>query len=131
MKKSRSLVLVASLVVGLAACGSVPGRPGQTRAPLQITLEEIRSSGQSNAYEVVQALRPEWLRIRGPTTLRPEGDPILVYLETQRLGTVEQLRNISAAAIESIRFLDRREASLQFGPGHVNGAIVIRTRTGE
>src|SRR5690606_12389665 len=98
---------------------------------LQITQEEIRSSGRSNAYEVVQTLRPEWLRIRGPTTLRPEGDPILVYLETQRLGTLEQLRNISAASIESIRFLDRREASLQFGPGHVNGAIVVTTRTGE
>jgi hypothetical protein len=130
MNYSHARLLVTSLAVALAACAvGAAGGPAQTRDPLLITLEEISTSAQSNAYELVQALRPAWLRIRGPTTFRPGGDPIMVYLETQRLGTVDQLRNVAAGSIESIRFLDRREASLQFGPGHVNGAIVISMRS--
>jgi hypothetical protein len=52
----------------------------------------------------------------------------VVYLDATSLGGRETLRNIMTDEIESIQFLDARRATLRFGSGHVNGAIVITAR---
>jgi hypothetical protein len=112
-----------------------------------IVQSEIVASGATNAYDLLQTRRPRWLNARGTNTFREEGratgvtadgrslrleqgsDPsIIVYLDRARLGSVERLREIPVSSFVSVRFLDARTATLQFGSGHDHGAIVLLTQ---
>jgi hypothetical protein len=115
-----------------SGAGSLAGRNAA-----QITPEEVRASRRANALELVQALRPEWLRKRSSTAaLRRASvsysgpDDILAYLDGQRLGTVETLRSIPVNDVEMIRHYNASGAQQRFGDGHPNGVIEIITRRG-
>jgi hypothetical protein len=58
----------------------------------------------------------------------PEDVGILVYLDRQRYGRIETLREIPLATVEEIRFLNVGEANNQFGMGHPHGAIQVITK---
>jgi hypothetical protein len=114
------------LAVALVGCASAPS--GEPRSdPNRITLEELRTAPRSNALDVVQTLRPRWLQIRGPTTFGRE-PPIVVYVDGVRIGGPSQMSGIPVPTIQSMQFLDSREASSRFGLDHGNGAILITTR---
>jgi hypothetical protein len=119
-----AFTLVAGLSIS-ACAGHSPGSPRPNATV--ITQAEIVDAGSSDAYLLVQKLRPVWLQKRGSTSFSQEGD-IVVYLDATSLGGRETLRNITTDEIESIQFLDARRATLRFGSGHVNGAIVITAR---
>ena len=107
-----------------------------------IAREEIERSGAANAYEVVQSLRPVWLRTRGlskldelttvegdlEVTVRPGAPTIRVYLDGAQVGGVEALRQIAAPAVASIGYLNPTAATMRWGSGHDHGAIVVSTR---
>jgi len=116
----------ASLLL-LVACAVVPGQ-GRTGTADRtvISAEEMRGVGFQDAFRVVQALRPQWLRLRGSTSLRRE--TIKVYLDDALLGGPEQLQYIPTSSISSIRFLDANEATQRWGLDHGQGAIVVSTR---
>lgn len=138
----RSLLILLSGMLVLAACA--PARAGGPRTTSDaITLEEIRASGASNAYALIESERPMWLRTRGTQSFREEGKlnvrgktqistvpgkrTIAVYLDNARLGGVEALKGISLAEITSIAFLDPQAATLRWGSGHTHGAILLST----
>ena len=124
------LVLVAALAGPLGACGPRV-LPNNLAAPARanprfISLAEIQNSGESTAFDVIQSLRPLWLNKRGAQSIQFDTD-ILVYLGTAQIGTLPSLRQIPAATIASMEFLDAKAANYRFGMGHPNGAIVIST----
>jgi hypothetical protein len=82
----------------------------------------------NNGYEAVQRLRPRWLIERGPTTLNVGGNPVVVYVDNQRMGGVDELRNLAIPVIEQIRYLDASAATTRYGTGHANGAIEVTTK---
>jgi hypothetical protein len=53
---------------------------------------------------------------------------IVVYLDGNRLGGVDELRGIGANTISSIAYLDAPSATIRYGTGHTQGAIVITTK---
>jgi len=130
------LVLAASLAGGCAgrrAEGSSP--PPQSREVL--TRQQIDGAHATNAYEAVERLRSRWLRQRGSTQMPASGggpqvreNPIAVYLDDQRLGTIESLRTIEVAAIRYIRYFSPVEASARWGFNHGGGVIFVSTRPG-
>lgn len=121
----RNFAVLAAFV--LSACAT--GAPGASRPdPNLITRAEIDRESPSSAYDLIQNLRPIWLRERGAVSFTEETD-IIVYLDGSRLGGRSELRNIYTQNIESLEFLDTRRATNRFGTGHVNGAILIRTRS--
>jgi hypothetical protein len=66
-----------------------------------------------------------------PSADRTAHDPgILVYLDRQRYGGLQTLREIPIATVEEIRFLNVAEANSQFGMGHPHGVIQIISRRG-
>lgn len=110
-----------------------------------IVQSEIVASGTTNAFDLVQTRRPHWLSTRGTNTFREEGravgqterglimeaasdQSIIVYLDRARLGGVEKLREISVSSFTTVRYLDARAATFQFGSGHDHGAIVLITK---
>jgi hypothetical protein len=110
----------------IASCGPA-GTGGSGIDANLLTREEIGEQGPSNAYNVIQALRPNWLQKRGQASFTQEGE-IQVYLDGTGIGGIETLRGIHTDNVESIRFLDARQAMYRFGVGHEHGAILVATR---
>lgn len=122
---TRTLAL--ALLVG-AIGGCAPSGPGTTRPnPNILTRDEIAESGARNAFELVQNERPIWLRERGAVSFAQETD-VIVYMDGTRIGGREALRDINPANIDHLEFFDARRATYRFGPGHVNGAILVFMR---
>ena len=137
---TRALLAVAALA-GTAGCASsgTAGQRGepQTTAvsaptrerkdPNVITEAELATRSTLTARQAIEQLRPQFLRVRGMTTLgnAQTSDVIWVYLDGTRMGTLEVLSNIGAHEIREIRYLSPSEATNRYGTGHVQGAIVI------
>ena len=123
MRKPAILVVATLLLTACAAAQS--GAPRSN--PDRISRAEIDQAGPSSAYDLVQKLRPIWLRKRGPTSFTQEGD-VVVYLDGTRMGLRDELRRVRTESLESLEYLDARRATNRFGAGHVQGAILLRTR---
>lgn len=128
-------ILATAMIAWAAACASGGGgAPAATQNPNVISSEEITASSASNAYEVIQRLRPSFLRTRGAVHGTPNGAnamemvDLVVYLNDNRLGGSDQLRQISTTDIREIRYFNSSEATTKWGTGHSAGAIQIVSR---
>lgn len=120
-------LLAGFFMLALVACAA--GNSSGTRMnPNLITRAEIDDAGPSTVYDLIQKLRPVWLRERGAVSFTDETD-LAVYLDRSRMGGRDELRTIYTQNVETLEFLDARRATNRFGSGHVNGAILIRTRS--
>lgn len=124
--------LCTAAALGLAACAS----PGATRtAPRssdQVNRAEIASTSASNAYELIERLRPSWLRnpAIGSIGGGARTQIVVVYVDGQRLGDVESLRTLSAGDVQSMQWLDAARAETvlhEVGSDPIRGAILIKT----
>lgn len=131
-----SLRLLASAMLSLAVgCASSGGSSVARQNQNVISSEEITASSATNAYEVIQKLRPNFLRTRGAVHGAPVGGAnnietvdLVVYLNENRLGGSDQLRQISTTEIREIRYYSASEATTKWGTGHSAGAIQIVSR---
>jgi hypothetical protein len=131
----RAITLLAVIVFAAAcASSSAPRRPAVSSDI--ITAEEIAQSSATNAYDLVNRLRPRWLQparttssigggvVRQPTTL--------VYLDGARLGGLDALRSLSVFSVRQVQWYDAQRAAttLRDIPNQpIAGAIVVTTRT--
>lgn len=118
---------VAVLMVAVGGCASTQHAPETDRSV--ITLEQIQAANLETAYDLVSRFRADFLRPRGPNSLllKRMNEP-RVYLDTVDYGTVSSLRNIQAASIAGIRFIEGRDAMTKYGSEHGAGVIEIYTR---
>jgi hypothetical protein len=130
--------VLASALVGIpgsvllifgAACTAGAGTPPPSRASEVIRAEEIQASSASNAYDLIRQLRPNWLRSRGPGSIR-DPQPVLpvVYLGDISHGPVETLQGFSTNGIQEIRYINATTATTRFGSGHAGGVIQLFVR---
>ncbi len=128
MKLHLRCCTLALLLAVAAACAPTAAQP--TNAPRtstnRISAEEVQQSTASNAYELVQTMRPSWLRTRGTQSINNEGT-IMVYFDNIRMGGPEMLRSIPVSNIASLEFLDAASATQRWGTGHSHGAILVRS----
>jgi len=126
LRRITTLLILLSLTVSCAAGtqGSTE-RSRSSRDP--ITIEEIRSvQSLINAYEVVQRLRPRWLRPRGPASFSGTA-PVIVFVDNVRAGGVDFLYGIPVERITEIRGFDASDATNRWGTGLAGGAIEVIT----
>lgn len=118
--------LMSSLLVILAGCASASGRTAGTSDV--IGPDELNMVRVATAYEVVERLRPVFLRGRGQTSL--SGDPQfpIVYVDGMRQGGPEALRRVASQDVGMIRYVPARDATTRYGTGHPAGAIEVTTR---
>lgn len=128
MKRFSSLVILF-LAIGSVGCAYPPGGAEHSRGGADlITSAELDELGAaSTALDLIQRLRPNWLRTRGAVSFS-QNSPIMVYVDRVRLGGPRTLTQIPASTVESIQFLDAMAATRQFGTDHANGAILVTTR---
>jgi hypothetical protein len=134
MACSRRFVALAMipLAIGCAAAGATTSKKDAN----VITTEEITESSAANAYELIQRLRPNFLRTRGAVHGSPTADgsnrleavDLVVYLNENRLGGSDQLRQLATSEIREIRYYSASEATTKWGTGHSAGAIQIVSR---
>lgn len=120
-------------VVAVAACAS-SGTAGSTpRSSDTITPAEIRSSSATNAYTLIERLRPNWLRAPAMGSIGGGGRTqlVVVYLDGHRLGDIQSLRTLSVESIKSMQWLDAARAATvltEVGSDPIAGAIIIKTQ---
>ena len=110
------------LVVLSIACASGGGGSAVRRNSNVITLEEIEAVEATNAYDLIQRLRPQFLRPAGV------GDPVVLYIDGTRREGLGDLRTLLKSSVREVRYLDSTDATTRFGTNHRSGAIQLTTR---
>lgn len=147
MKARKVLVILACAFTaagGLAACASSGannpdtsiGTPDGKKVTSRdkVTKEEIVGTPASTAYDLVNHLRPDWLRYRGTNSMvgGSEGSSApLVYLDGVKMGGLDALKSISSREIQSMEWVPGSKANLvlsDVGSRAIIGAILLKTR---
>ncbi|HLL81096.1 MAG TPA: hypothetical protein VK420_00540 [Longimicrobium sp.] len=103
-------------------------RPRSSRDVL--SEEEIKASTGGNVYDLVQKLRPAWLRQKGdPSQMDADGSrEIRVWVNGRDAGGLSILRDYDSHQIISIRWVDTINARATYGRGYGRGVIAVHTR---
>ncbi|HEY9226476.1 MAG TPA: hypothetical protein VIP11_07520 [Gemmatimonadaceae bacterium] len=133
-----AIALISASATACASSSAATSTDGVTSAGAprrdrtQITAEEMRDVPAQNLYEIVQRLHPEWLvaRNQGTTGSRSRNTSsdqagVQVYMDTQRIGNVEMLRQLAVNSAASLKYYTASDAQSRFGNGNMNGAIQI------
>ncbi len=122
----RARAVVCGLVFALSACATAGGpHSGGGHDPNAITAEEVDGSHESNAYDVVRALRPNMLTRHGQSTILGSDPGIVVFVNGTQYGDVQSLRRIPSKDIDQIHFYSASEASMRHGTGYPDGVIEV------
>jgi hypothetical protein len=131
--------MIRLFALGFALVASFPGMSfGQERVKPNydrdlITREEIRERvpGAKTAWDVVQQLRPHFLRERAPISMAEgtQRSPVQVYVNGVQSVSVPavSLRDIRADDVIEIKYLNPSDATTRYGTGHLNGAVLVAT----
>ena len=124
LARACSALCIAGIIGGCASASRPQGAvPDRTR----IQIDEIRPWSNATAYQVIRALRPEWLDVRARAASL-QGSQRRVYLDDLHLGGLETLERIPASSIGAIYFFDGPAAVQRWGTDHSGGVIQIHTR---
>ncbi len=135
----RTQVVLIALIGVTAACGggssgapaggAAPAPSQQTRKePNIITRTEIeQATWATNAFDLVQRLRPNYLRTSGPTNWSGAAQSAIVRLNDQDMGDFGALRQIQPSSVTEIRYYSATDATAKFGG--IRGRPVIHVMT--
>jgi hypothetical protein len=131
----RQIAVVALFGIAVACSNSGAPAGASAPAPIQdrdrnvITLPEIQqATWATSAFDLVQRLRPNFLRVSGPTN--PSGVPRtpLVRFNEQELGDHGALRQIQLSSVKEIRYYSAPEATAKFGGVRGRPVIFVTSR---
>jgi hypothetical protein len=122
-----------TIIVALAACASTGTTAGPRHQSDLITPAEIASSGTTNAWDLINRLRPNWLRQPNVGSIGggAHSQVIAVYINGHRFGDISSLQTVSASGIRSVQWLDAARAPTvlnDIGSDPIAGAILIKTQ---
>ena len=120
---------VLTLAAALACASSGTAGTAVRRDPNLITEQEIAASNESSVFDVVNRLRPMFLKTRGRSTINAGGSEYAsVFLDGQYFGELGSLRNIVASQIHEIRYLNGPDAVSKYGMRYGSGAVDVRSK---
>jgi len=120
--------LYAITVAALLGCASA-GSSGAPRNRSVITEEELATAHVTSAFDAVERLRPLWLRSHGEMSINTPGTAYAnVYVDGQRYGDLNTLRNLLANQIAEIRYYNGPEGASRFGLQNTSGVIEVKMK---
>ncbi|MEO5590792.1 MAG: hypothetical protein ABIS03_14520 [Gemmatimonadaceae bacterium] len=130
-KLAHSILLATACALTLA-CASA-GTGSNTGSRTMLTREEIAAANTPSAYDVVNRLRPDWLR---SAQLSASGGSsrtmqVLVYVDGFRMGGAETLRSINAGTVRSMEYASASKAPSvvrDMGSGVASAVILVITQ---
>jgi len=127
MRLAYSKVAVLFALVSSIACTTAGRSAAGGRVDRElITHEQIEQNHFTTAYEAVESLHSNWLRAKGTDSFATPTE-VVVYVNANRVGGVDALKNIAVQTITSIRHFDGLTASARWGVGHGQGVILVTT----
>lgn len=134
--KTRSLFLLAALVVVLPGCASSSSGSGASQQSAarpargssdRITAEELATIDVQNALQAIQRLRPNFLQNRGGASASITQGPqdVVVYVDQTRMGGPSTLAQIPITDVKEIQHLSGTDATQRYGTGHGSGVIIV------
>jgi hypothetical protein len=127
MRIRRVVPVLALIVAGACAGRARPDSSFRERNVMRITeIQEGRTLGLGNLYDLVERNHPEWLQTVRANALT--NNTPTVWIDLQRMGAVGSLRTIQLAGITGVRYLSPPEARGELGFDNPGGAIVVSTR---
>lgn len=132
------LITTGAVAVAISACASTQASPDTTdrashgSTSSTIVAADLQATRATNLYDAIQQVRPEWFRRTGATPIRNSVDhSVAVYIDNQRAGTVEILRQTNVSHASAVNYFSPSQAQMRFGEGNVNGVIQVVTTTGK
>lgn len=127
MKITRVILLAVGLaIVGCTASSNEDAAQRPRRQQNVLTQEEIRSANHTNVYDVVAALRSNWINQRGSISFsNPNAGQVQVFMYGQRVGGPEFLRQLNVNDVTSLAFLNPSEAAARFGLQSGSGPAIV------
>ena len=130
----KYLCPVAAVAVAIA-CAPTPSSfdlvDSPTSAPRWaevLTAEEITNTKaeEVTAYEAVSRLRPNWLAAHGVTSFTDKSTAAYatVYMDDQKYGDLNMLKNFKAFQVAEMRYYDFTQAGARFGVAAGNGGVI-------
>jgi len=121
-------------IVGCATSGGRASPTSVTGKANFLGAEEIANAyaDARSAWDAIARLRPNWLAARGVTSLVDGGagtDFAVVFIDGQRYGDLQSLRQIQAYQVGSAQYYDVTQAGANFGiRGGASGVIEIKMK---
>jgi hypothetical protein len=129
MREGLFRYLVSVVAVSLAGCALHGGAAsGDVRDHSMLTKEQIAENHFNTAFDAVETLRSNWLRVRGGADSFQAPSEVAVYMDDIRLGNTDALKEIAANTVYYIRFFDGVAAQGRWGVGHSGGVIYVSSR---
>lgn len=119
-----------SAVVACASSGGGSGSPVMPTDRNIILEQEIMSVPSANLYDLIQKLRPQFLRSRGPTSITSSSasEYAMVYVDGRQYGDISSLRSLVSTQVERVQYFDANSAAQKFGMISGSGVIEVTTR---
>jgi hypothetical protein len=133
MSRTLGNVVISLTLLVTAACAS-SGAQRSSGSPDKLDRAEIESANTTSVYEVINRLRPNWLRPPGMTMTGIQNSgvqQVTVYLDNQPIGGIETLRSITTPSVTSMEFLTPTRAAnvvTNMPNGRVTAVILIKTK---
>lgn len=121
------LCLTAATSACMQSRAGDPVERASSRRMDLITREEIESQHWANAYELVAALRPNWLNERGPDSFGTPAE-LQVHFNGVRAGGIATLRQMIVTEVVYLEYIDPIAATARWGLGYGHGAIELSTK---
>ena len=123
-------VVIAGLAV---ACSSNPKTTTETGATPSdrniITQAEIAQLPSSSLYDLIQKVRPEFLRSRGTSSFSDTNTEYpVVFVDGRQYGDMASLRTLVSAQISQVRYYDAMAAQAKFGVIKASGVIDVTVK---
>ncbi len=132
--KHLYLVAVAA-IIGCAPASGTSGPSRTSAVPRRANFLAAREIVAANAdvmtaYDALARLRPNWLNAHGVSSFDPRGSEFaIVFVDGQKYGGLNSLRNIPAYQVADFRYYDVTEAGATFGlQGGTGGVIEVRMK---
>jgi hypothetical protein len=94
-----------------------------------LTEAEIASVPAGNLYDLIEKMRPNFLRARGQTSITLPGTEYpTVYLDGRPYGEISSLRSIVPLQVKLVRYYSSAEAAGKFGMGSGSGVIEVTSK---
>jgi hypothetical protein len=127
-----SLASLVLIMLGVAGCTHVPVPGGPTGLDRSLIAEsDIDSTRTESVYEMIERVRPEFLRVRQVKRLDgAEGrvPPLAVLVDGAKFGELADLRMMQSTAVRSVRFYNVEQAQLRFGMQYAGGVLELVLR---
>jgi hypothetical protein len=125
-------IIRAALALTLAAATAADCTHRATSVPPLaahdfIAADELAHSTDLTLYDAIRRLRPNFLKPRGVAAYgAPETTVLTLYVDGQRMDSIDDLRRISCDEVAEVRFYEPQIANTKFaGHNNAGGAISV------